>query len=226
MSFRKGVNFVQLERDELVEYRPVLLYITAPVRPKDFISQTPNHKHFTKLPSLPEGVLKRDANPYNLCLIEVNPDLELLKEQISAALGEYKKAAHKVIIVNGHGSPEGVILKETPRGSAEVILDGRQLAQFISPHTHGHNLHVFAFFAHGHTFASQFYSYVHDGTPADVSNVVAISYFTSKDKPTAWDMISTAGNGNVEVTRESREFVKTIIRPNNPYNTLEEKIKP
>lgn len=226
MAFRKGVDFVQLERDELVEYRPVVIYITAPVRHKDFSQQTSNHKQFNHTSNFPDGVLKKDANPYNLCLVEVNPDLEQLKEQLSAAFGEYTKAAHKVVVLNAHGSPEGIILKENTKGTPDVVIDGRQLAEMVSRFTDGHNLHIFAFFAYGHIFADQFYSYVRHGAPSGVGAVTAISYFTSKSKPTVWDVVCTAGNGNVEVTREIRDFIKNTIRPNNPYKTLEEKIKP
>lgn len=226
MAFKKGIDFVQREREELVDYRPVLIYITAPINSKDLSSQTSNHKHFTQIPSLPEGVLKRDAKPYNLSLIEVNPDMERFKEQICAGFGQYKNAAHKVVIVNAHGTPEGMLLKDKDGESAEVVLDGQHLAEFVSPYTDGHNLHVIVLAAHGHIFSSQFYSYVQQGTPAGTSAKMAISYFTSKNKPTAWDMVSTIGNGNVEVTRELKEFVKSAIRPNNPYKTLEEKIKP
>ncbi len=226
MAFRRGVDFVQLERDELVEFRPVVVYITAPVRHKDFSSQTSGHKHFSHLSNFPDGVLKRDANPYNLCLVEASPDVEQLKEQLSAAFGEYTKAAHKVVVLNAHGSPDGIILKENARGSPEVLIDGRQFAEIVSKFTDYHHLHVFAFFAYGHIFADQFYTYVRQGLPGDAGKVMAVSYFTSKSKPTVWDVVCTAGNGSVEVTREMRDFIKNTIRTNNPYKTLEQKIKP
>ena len=220
------MDFVQLERDELVEYRPVVVYITAPVRRKDFSSQTSCHKHFNHVSNFPDGVLKRDANPYNLCLVEASPDLEQFKVQLSAAFGEYTKAAHKVVVLNVHGSPDGMILKEDSGGSPKFLIDGRTFAEIISKYTDDHNLHVFAFFAYGHIFADQFYSFIRQECSTDVGKVMAVSYFTSKSKPTVWDVVCTAGNGNVEVTREMRDFIKNTIRTNNPYKTLEEKIKP
>ena len=215
-----------MQLDELSDCRPVIIYITALINRKDFSSQTSKYRYFMHPPSLPDGVLKRDANPYNLCLIEANPNITQLKEQISAAFGEYKEASHKVVILNAHGIPEGVLLKDKNSYSAEVILDGEQLAMLLSPYTDGRNLHVFVFSAHGHIFASQFDAYMSKDAEEDVNNAMAISYFTSKDKPTAWDMVSTAGKRNVVVTSELRDFVKSTIRPNNPYNTLEGKIKP
>lgn len=226
MAFRRrsSSDFVLL--DEPDDSRPVLIYVTAPISSKDFSYQTSSYRHFQRLPFLPNSVLKRDAKPYNLCLIEVNPHMEKVKEQICSVFYEYEKAAHKVVIINAHGTPEGVILKDRDRDSAGVILNGEHLAEFLSPHTHGHHIHVFVFSAHGHTFAQQFYSYLHEGTPTGASDTVAISYFTSKNKPTAWDMVATVGKGNVVVTQKLREFVKSIIAPNNPYRTLDNKIKP
>jgi len=226
MAFRKGVDFVQLERDELVEYRPVVVYVTAPVRRKDFSSQTSCHKHFSHVSSFPDGVLKRDANPYNLCLVEASSDVDQFKVQLSAAFGEYTKAAHKVVVLNVHGSPDGMILKENSNGCPQVQMDGRSFAEIVSQYTDDHNLHVFTFFAYGHVFADQLYSHVRQECPSNVSKLMAVSYFTSKSKPAAWDVVCTAGNGNVEVTREMRDFIKNTIRTNNPYKTLEEKIKP
>ena len=107
-----------------------------------------------------------------------------------------------------------------------MILDGKHLAELVLPHTDGQNIHMLIFSAYGHIFASEFYSYLHQGTQTNVRDSVAISYFTSTKKLTSWDMVSTIGNGNMVVTQKLREFVKSIIQPNNPYRTLEEKIKP
>ena len=225
MAFKKKIDFVQLEREELVEFRPVLIYITAPITSKDFSSQTSNHREFTCIPPLPDGVLMKETKTCNLCLIEVNQDMDRFKQQISASFAEYKKAAHKVVIVNAHGTPEGMLIKENDESNTQVILGGQHLAEFISTHTDGNNLHVLVMAAHGHTFANQFYSYVQQRVSASVSDVMAITYFTSKNKPTTWDMVSTIGNGNVEVTRDLRDFIKSSVRPNNPYKILDMKLK-
>ena len=225
MAFKKGMNLVQMQRDELIDYRPVIIYITAPLSSKDIGFKTPNYKHFTSSTSFPEGVLRREANPYNLCLVQVNSEMERFKEQISTCLGEYKKAAHKIVIINAHGTPDGVKLKDADEGGTEVILDGHHLAKLLSPHTDSHNLHVFIFSVYGHTFAKEFYSCMRQEGEAGASDVMAISYFTSANKPTEWDRTATMGMGNVEVTSDLRGMVKSIIKQS-PYKTLDENIKP
>lgn len=139
----------------------------------------------------------------NFCLIEASPKVERLKEQLTLTLQYFKDAAHKVVVVNAHGEPEGVILKDEPGSSGEkVVIDGRKFAELVTPHTSKHNLHVIVFASHAHVFSDQFYNYVQRECPQEITDVTAITYFTSEASPTSWDKITTAGNGHVQVTRE------------------------
>ena len=222
MAFRKKVDFLQLERDELPHLRPVVIYITAPVHSKDFSMHSSQYKHFKAESGLPEGVLKRDANPFNLCLIEANQKLDKLNEQLVAALKTYKDSAHKVVVINAHATSKGVLLKE--EGEEKVLLTGRQLAEVVSTHTHKHHLHVFAITSYGHKFADEFYSYIQHNTQPEVNTLIAVTYFTTETSPTAWDKIATSGNGHVEVTREIGDFIKSTIEPNSPYKMLDTQV--
>ena len=227
MGFKKKVDFLQIERDELPARRPVILYVTAPVCSKDYTQRTSQYKHFKSDPSLPDGVLKRAGNPFNFCSIEVNPRMEEFETQMKSALRQYREAAHKVVVINAHGESDGVLLKEEEGKSEEkLILSGRHFGELITPHTHEHNLHVFIFASYGHTFGAQLYNYVQKGCVDKVNEVVAVTYFTSETCPSSWDRITTAGNGHVEVTREVGEFIKSKIEPNSPYKILEAKVKP
>ena len=217
----------QKQLEELPMRRPLILYLIAPVYSKDHAQFTGQNKLFKPDPSLPNGVRVRASKAgsgFNFCLIEASPNLERLKEQVSATLEHFKETAHKVLVVNAHGVPEGVVLKDEP--GERVIIDGRQFAELVTPHTHRHNLHVIVFASYAHVFSDQFYEYAKKGCPPEVTEVTAITYFTSEATPTAWDKITTAGNGHVEVTRELGEFVKTNIEPNSPYKILESKVQP
>ena len=208
-------------------HRPLILYITAPVYSKDYSQVTSQNKHFKPDPSFPNGTRKRAGKAFNFCSIEVNPKIDSLREQVAKVLDFYKDASHKVVVLNTHGEPEGLILKDEGRTSGEkVVLTGRQFAELVVPHTHKHNLHVIIFASHAHTFSDQFYSYITQGCPPEVRQVMAITYFTSEGSPSAWDKITTAGNGHVEVTRELGQFVKTNVEPNSPYKILDSKVQP
>lgn len=216
----------QKQLEELPMHRPLILYLVAPVYSKDYTLQTNQNKLFKPNPSLPSGVRVRSDHHFNFCLIQANPKLEHLEEQLASTLDYFKEAAHKVVVVNAHGEPEGVVLKDEPGGSGEkVVLDGRRFGQLITPHTSKHNLHVIVFASHAHTFSSHFYDYVQKGCPPEVTEVMAITYFTSEASPTSWDKITTAGNGHVEVTRDLGEFIKSNVEPNSPYKVLESKVQ-
>lgn len=216
----------QKQLDELPQHRPLILYITAPVYSKDYTMVTSQNKHFKPHPSLPSGVRQREGNSFNFCLIEANPKMEDFEAQVSSALDCYKESAYKVVIINAHGESEGVVLKDEGGSRGEkVVLDGRHFGEIVTRHTHRHNLHVIVFAAYGHTFSNAFYSYVQGGCIPEVTEVMAITYFTSETTPTSWDKITTAGNGHVEVTRELGEFVKTNVEPNSPYKILDGKVK-
>ena len=207
-------------------HRPLILYLVAPAYSKDHTLQTNQNKHFKPNPSLPSGVRVKSSNHFNFCLIEANPELERLKEQLGSALEYFKDAAHKVVVVNTHGEPEGVILKDEPGSEGgKVVVDGRHFAELITPHTNKHTLHVIVFASHAHVFSSHFYDYVKKWCPPEVIEVMAITYFTSEASPASWDKITTAGNGHVEVTRDLGEFIKTNVEPNSPYKVLETKVQ-
>lgn len=218
----------QKQLEELPMHRPLILYLIAPVYAKDHAQHTSQNKLFKPSQSLPNGVRIRSSDAFNLCLVRADPNLESLRQQLSATLDYFKDAAHKVIVVNAHGAPEGVLIATGEPGTSgeKVVLDGRQFAELVTPHTHTHNLHVIIFAAHAHVFSNQFYGYVRHDCPAEVTEVTAITYFTSEASPTSWDRITTAGNGNVEVTRELGEFIKTNVEPNSPYKILESKVQP
>lgn len=215
----------QKQLDELPQQRPLILYITAPVHAKDHTLSTSNNKLFKPDPALPNGVRRRDAKPHNLCLVEAEWKLEDLETRVRAALDHHRDAAHKVVVVNAHGEREGLLLRD--EGEERVLLEGRRLAEMLTPHTHGRHLHVVVFAAHGHVFAEQFYNFVQGAecnTP-EAREVMAITHFTSEATPTSWAMVTTAGNGHVEVTRELAEFVKSHVEPNSPYKILDAKVK-
>lgn len=216
----------QKQLEELPMHRPLILYLIAPVYTKDYTQYTNQNKLFTPNPSLPSGVRVRAGNAFNFCLIEANSELERLKEQLALTLDYFKDAAHKVVVVNAHGEPEGVILKDEQGSGGEVVINGRQFAELVTPHASNHNLHVIVFASHAHVFSDQFYSYVQKECPPEVTEMTAITYFTSEASPTSWDKITTAGNGHVEVTRDMGAFVKTRVEPNSPYKILESKVQP
>ena len=225
MAFRKKVDFVQMERDELPQLRPVIIFITAPVHSKDFTMKTSLYKQFKTDSTLPAGVLKKDANPYNLCLIEAEQNLEKFDEQLKTAIGQYREAAHKVVVINGRASTEGVFLKdEGGDGNEKLFLTGRHFAELISPFTHKHHLHVFTCTAMGHCFSKDFYTYISQNTEKEIHLLVAISFFTTEKSPNAWVQVSTSGNGNVEVTRDITDFVRSHILPNTPYKILDSSV--
>lgn len=227
MAFRRGkVDFVQLEREQLPQLRPVVVYITAPVTSKDFSQRTSHYKHFKPdEANLPAGVLKRDSNPINFALIEANQTMERFDEQLVACLEQYKEAIHKVVVINAHATAEGVLLKDDGKENGEkLILSGRHLAEVVSQYTHKHHLHVIAVTSYGHKFAEEFYSYITHSTKSEVKALVAITYFTTEGSPTAWSQVSTSGNGHVEVTREVGEFVRSNVEPNSPYKMLDNNV--
>ena len=224
MAFRRGkADFVQLEREQLPQLRPVIVYITAPVTSKDFSQRTSGYKHFKPdEANLPAGVLKRDSNPINFALIEANQTVERFDEQLTACLEQYKEAAHKVVVVNAHATAEGVLLKDDGKENGEKLtLSGRHLAEVVSRYTHKHHLHIMAVISYGHKFAEEFYSYITHSTTSEVQSLVAITYFTTEGSPTSWSQVSTSGNGHVEVTREVGEFVRRDVEPNSPYKMLD-----
>lgn len=227
MAFRRGkVDFLQTERERLPKHRPVIIYITAPLTSKDFGQRTSQYKHFKPDDaSLPAGVLKRDVYPINCALVEADHTMDRFDEQVVACLEQYKEAAHKVVVLNAHANAEGVLLHDDGKENGEkLVLTGRHLAEVLSRHTHKHHLHVIAVTSYGHKFAEEFYNYVTYSTQSEVQSFMAISFFTTESSPTAWNHVSTSGNGHVEVTREVGEFIRSNIEPNSPYKMLDSQV--
>ena len=222
MAFRKRVDFLQQERDELPHKRPVIIYIVAPTHSKDYTHRTPHYKQFKTEPELPAGVLKREGNPYNLCLIEANQSLEHFDSQLVAALEAYKEAAYKVLVINAHATAEGALLKtEVEEGEEKVFLTGRHLGQLVSEHTHKKFIHTLVLTVYGHKFADSCYTFIQQETHKDVCSLVAITCFTSETSPMAWDRLATSGNAHTEIKRDIGEFMRDTVEPNSPYKALD-----
>lgn len=216
MAFRKKVDFLQVERDELPHVRPAIIYVVATVDPG---MRTAQYKHFEADTSLPAGILKREGNPYQFCLIEASPDPEQFDKQLTATLDSFKDASYKLLVINAHGTPDGIVLKDEE--GTKVVVTGTHFATVVAAHTHGNHLHVLVFAAHGHSFASEFYTHVLRETEKEVRSVVAITNFTSAAKPTAYDRPSTSGNAHIEIKRDTRQVIKEQVDPNNPYKKLD-----
>ncbi len=220
MAFKKkSVDFVQKERDELSQLRPVIIYITAPCS----AATSSQYKHFEVELGLPAGVLKRDSSPINFCLIEASSSVEEFGKQVATALDQYKDSPHKEIAINAHGTPEGNILLSPP-GEEEVKLSGEQFARIVLPHRHDRFLHLFNFCSYGHCFAQTFYATVR--SECSTNSTVAVTYFTTASSPTSWDKIATSGTGHVEVTRDIRDYIRAYIGPNAPHKTIDNQINP
>ena len=219
-----------MEREQLPQLRPVIIYITAPLTSKDFSQRVSSqYKHYKAAADeanpLPAGVLKRDSNPMNCALIEANHTMERFDEQLVACLEQYKEAVHKVVVINAHATEEGVLLNDDGKENGEkLVLSGRHLAEVVSKHTHKHHLHVIAVTSYGHKFAEEFYNYVIHCTQSEIKSLIAITFFTTESSPTAWNQISTSGNGHVEVTREVGEFIRSNVEPNSPYKMLDSQV--
>ncbi len=221
MAFKKkssSVDFVQKERDELPQLRPVIIYISAP----SSAAKSSQYKHFEADSTVPTGVLKRDASPINFCLIEASSSVEELGKQVSAAMELYKDSPHKEIAINAHGTPEGILTSSTD--GEKTILTGEQFAKMVLPHTHDHFLHVFNFISYGHSFAQAFYATIR--SESSTNSKVAVTYFTSASNPTSWDKIATSGSGHVEVTRDLKDYIRTYIEPNTPHKMIDDHVKP
>ena len=218
MAFKKSVDFLQKEREEISYLRPVIVFITAP----DSTARTSQYKHFEADLTLPAGVLKREDKSINFCLIEASSSLEEFDKQVAAALDLYKEAPHKEIVINAQGSAEGILL--TAGDENKTLLTGSHLAEVVLPHTHGHFLHVFVFASYGHTFAKPFYETVRGD--ANARTKVAVTFFTSAASPNSFDKISTSGTGHVEVTRDLKDYIRTNVEPNAPHKTVDAQVKP
>lgn len=230
MAFRKTkVEFLQKERDELPHRRPVIIHLVCPVHSRDYQQHTPQYQLFRKAEGgptdLPAGVSKKEGNPYNHCLIEAHPALAQLEEQLVAVLEEYREAAYKVVVLNGHGCADGVVLQETEEGKS-TVLTGRAVAEMTSRHHHSSCLHLFNVAAYGHRFADDFMQYIQT-TYSDekkVRSLFAVTFFTSESSPEAWQRPATAGDAHVELKRDVSGFLTKHVQPNSPYKVLDSHI--
>ena len=227
MSFSKKVDFLQKERDELPQRRPVIIYVVAPLTSHDQGMQTSHYKQFKVPPSsgevslsLPEGVRCRVGNPFNFCLIEASRDCTEFDTQLASALDCYKEASHKVLAINAHATESGCIRLQGETDT-EVVVTGRHLAEVVSTHVHNRFLHVMVFSPYGHIFADSFYSFVQEDSQREVQPLLAVTAFTSGKSPLVWDRLATSGNAHVETKRDTAEFIRNTIEPNSPYKILE-----
>ena len=221
MAFRKKtVEFWQKERDELPAQRPVLIYLLCPAFPRDLEQRTPLYPHFKQAEGLPDGVLVRAGNPYNCCLVEGHNELGKMREQLIAALEWHKEASYKVLVVNGHGFPEGVLLS----GAEEkVFLTGAELAELAWRHYHDHHFLTVCSTAYGHKIGQAFISGIirASGDQIELRKLFAATYFTSETVPEAWQRPATAGGVHVELKRDITEFLTKHVQPNSPYKILD-----
>lgn len=223
MAFRKKtVEFLQTERAELPARRPAIIYLVCPTHSSDFQQQTSSYSQFEKAQSLPEGISTRKGNPYNTCLVEAHAEPAQLEEQLCAALEEYNEACYKVLVINGYGCPEGVLLgKEGAEGeSGRAILSGRSVAKLASRHYHDCHFHIICLTAYGHKFADDFTS----GIIADQKETrkpFAVTYFTSEAVPHAWQRAATVGEVHTELKRDISDFLSKHVQPNSPYKILD-----
>ncbi len=223
MAFRKKVDFLQRERDEIPPRRPVVIYVAAPIHPQDASMKTPLHKQFQSQPNLPDGVLQREGNPYQFCLIEADHEMEKFDKQLVEALDAYKEAAYKIVILNGHATKEGLILHE--EDETKVFLTGQHFAEVVSAHNHSNHLHVLVFTQYGHTFSGSFYTFVQGSMPKEIQVRLAITSFTTQSSPSAWDRVATWGHPHIEVKRDVGTFVRETVEPNSPYKVLDAQLK-
>ncbi len=223
MAFRKKVDFVQKERDEVPQIRPVIIYITAPIRPQDSSMQTPVYKQFQPQADLPEGILQRDGNPYRFCLIEASSELEKFDKQLTEALTAYKEAVYKIVVLNAHATKEGLLLHE--EGEERVFLTGRHFAEVVSTLTNDKHVHAMVFAQFGHVFGSEFYTYMQGSTPKETQGLLAITSFTTQTSPSAWDRVATWGHPHVEVKRDVSNFIRETVEPSSPYKVLDVQLK-
>ena len=226
MAFRKKtVDFLQKERDELPTRRPVIIYLVCPVLARDFQQRTQLYSQFQKAQGLPDGVFTRENNPYNSCLVEANRDTTRFEEQLEATLDKYKEASYKVLVVNGHGCPNGVLLN---KGEEEdtVVLTGGMLAMLASRHYHDCHFHTICLTAYGHKLADAFISAIVAayGDRKELRKLFAITYFTSEEVPEAWQRPATAGEAHIELKRDITEFLSKHVQSNSPYKILDSQI--
>lgn len=225
MAFRKKtVEFLQKERAELPARRPAIIYLVCPTHSLDFQQQTLLYSQFERAQSLPEGISTREGNPYNTCLVEAHPEPAQLEEQLQAALEEYNEACYKVLVINGYGCPEGILVgKGTEGESGRVILSGRSVAKLASRHYHGCNFHTVCLTAYGHKFADDFTSGIITAACDDkeMRKLFAVTYFTSEAVPHAWQRAATVGEAHTELKRDISDFLSKHVQPNSPYKIID-----
>ena len=221
MAFRKKtVDFLQKERDELPTRRPVIIFLVCSPYSRDLQQRTPGYSQFQRAEGLPDGVLTRSGNPYNYCLVEGLSELSGLLDQLRAVLEKYSEASYKVLVINGHGCAEGVLLTRGEEEGEKEVLTGAALAQLASGHYHNCYFQTICLTTYGHKFAEAYTSTAYGANP-ELRKLFSVTYFTSDTTPEAWDRPATAGEAHVELKRDITEFLSKHVQPNSPYKILD-----
>lgn len=221
MAFRKKtVDFLQKERDELPTRRPVIIYLVCLASSGDLQQRTPAYSQFQKAEGLPDGVFTRGGNPYNYCLVEGVREASGLLEQVRIVLEKYSEASFKVLVINGHGCPEGVLLNRGEEEAEREVMTGAALAGLTSRHYHDCYLQTICLTTYGHKFADAYTSTAYGDKP-ELRKLFSVTYFTSDKAPEAWHHPATAGQAHVELKRDITEFLSKHVQPNSPYKILD-----
>ena len=226
MAFwKRTVAFLQKELDELPDRRPLILHLVFPARSTDYQRSTPQRQDFLQAKGLPEGVARREGNPNNHCLVEARAAPGELQAQLAAALEAHREAAYKVVVVNGHGCPEGVLLRED-EGDERVVLTGKALAEILSGHHHTTFMHLISLSAYGHKLAEDVMNFVRSTYKDDgaVRRLFAVTFFTSEGSPDAWERTATTGTAHVDLKRDVTGFLTRHVQPNSPYAVLDQRM--
>ena len=211
MAFRKKtVEFLQKERDELPSHRPVIIFLVCPSSPEDLQQRTQAYSQFQPTQGLPEGVRVREGNPYTCCIVEAGDGLV---EQLRATLESFRDAAHKVLVVNGRGSPEGVLLE------GEERLTGSSLAQLAWNNCHDRHFHLVLGVSHGEQLSEAFFSEIKGQEKAE-RRLFATTFFRSLDETA---VPATTGGVHSEIKQDMTGFLARHVRPNSPYKSLDAK---
>ena len=212
---KKTVDFLQKERDELPTHRPVIIYLTCPLSSRDAQQRTQAYSQLKKAEE-DGGILTREGNPYNICVVEAERELSRLEEQLGAALERYSEASYKVVVVNGYGTAEGVLLDNEEK----VVLTGEALATLAWPHHHDHHFHAVCIAKYGHKFGDSFMKRVSKES-GEKKALFAVTYFSSEAVPEAWQRPATVGEAHIELKRDITDFLSKHVKPSSPYKILD-----
>lgn len=217
---KKTVDFLQKERKELPTHRPVIIYMVCPLSARDLQQRTQLYSQYKKAEDLPEGVRIRDGSLYNICLVEAEHELSVVEQQLQATLNKYSEASYKVVVINGYGCLEGVVLsKEEER----VLMTANTLAKLALRHHHNHHFHTLYMGTYGHKFADTFIKGINAecSEQKELLKLFAVTYFTSEAIPEAWQRPATVGEPHIELKSDITDFLSKHVQPNSPYKILD-----